>query len=84
MSRSTSLAMPATAAEAMAWAQLQLNFPSAAEKMDEWRATIQSLIGFVEASKSQHTEPSQRPWTATAAQADSHVEGGTPTVQSSP
>jgi hypothetical protein len=36
----------------MARAQMLLNFPPAPEKMDEWRATIQSLIGFAEASKS--------------------------------
>jgi hypothetical protein len=41
--------MPSTASKAMAQAQLLLRFPLAAGQMDEWIATIQSLIGFVEA-----------------------------------
>ena len=36
--------MPGTAAKKVARAQLLLNFPPAADKMDEWRATIQSLL----------------------------------------
>nr|XP_020152208.1 uncharacterized protein LOC109737488 [Aegilops tauschii subsp. strangulata] len=47
--RSTSsTSMPSTATKAMARAQLLLRFPPAAEQMDEWRATIQSLLGFAE------------------------------------
>ena len=54
MVRSTSSSpMPSIAMEAMAWAQLLLRFPPAAEQMDEWRATIQSLLGFAEAGGSQ-------------------------------
>ena len=34
----------AHALEALARAQLLLDFPPAAEKLDEWRATIRSLI----------------------------------------
>lgn len=50
MTRSTSSSsMPSTASEAMARAQLLLRFPPAAEQMDEWCATIQSLLGFAEA-----------------------------------
>ena len=37
---------PATPAEALARAQLLLDYPPTADKIDEWRATIQSLIGF--------------------------------------
>jgi hypothetical protein len=45
--------MPTTTAEALAQAQVLLNFPPGPpEKMDEWRATIQSLLGFAEAQKS--------------------------------
>ena len=40
--------MPSTTLEAMARAQLLLRFPPMAEQMDEWRATIQSLLGFAE------------------------------------
>ena len=76
--------MPATTAEVMARAQLLLNFLPAADKMDKWRDTIQSLINFVEASKSQQAELLQRPRMATAAQADGRVEGAAPMVQSPP
>nr|XP_020163445.1 guanine nucleotide-binding protein G(s) subunit alpha isoforms XLas-like [Aegilops tauschii subsp. strangulata] len=52
--RSTSSTpIPSTTTEAMARAQLLLRFSPAAEQMDEWRATIQSLLGFAEAGGSQ-------------------------------
>ena len=38
--------LPATPAEALARAQLLLDFPPAADKADDWRAAIQSLIAF--------------------------------------
>ena len=37
---------PTTPAEALARAQLLLDYPPTVDKTDEWRATIQSLIGF--------------------------------------
>ena len=37
---------PTTRAEALARAQLLLDYPPMSDKIDEWRATIQSLIGF--------------------------------------
>ena len=37
---------PTTPAEALARAQLLLDYPPAEDKIDQWRATIQSLIGF--------------------------------------
>ena len=43
-SRSTQLSPPPTPAEALASAQLLLDFPPAAEKLNEWRATIRSLV----------------------------------------
>ena len=52
MTQSTSSSsMPSTTLEAMARAQLLLRFPPAVEQMDEW-ATIQSLLGFIEAEGS--------------------------------
>ena len=57
--RSATSALPSTATEAMARARLLLRFPLVAERMDEWRATIQSLIGFTEAGEPQQTGPSQ-------------------------
>ena len=37
---------PTTLAEALARAQLLLDYPPTSDKIDEWRATIQSLIGY--------------------------------------
>ena len=37
---------PTTPAEALARAQLLLDYPPMADKINDWRATIQSLIGF--------------------------------------
>ena len=37
---------PKTPEEALARAQLLLDYPPAPDKIDDWRATIQSLIGF--------------------------------------
>ena len=37
---------PKTSEEALARAQLLLDYPPTADKIDEWRSTIQSLIGF--------------------------------------
>ena len=48
----SSTSMPSTTTEAMARAQLLLRFSPAAELMDEWRATIQSLLGFTKAGGS--------------------------------
>lgn len=44
--RSSHRSPPPTPAEALARAQLLLDFPPAADKLDEWRATIQSLLSF--------------------------------------
>ena len=37
---------PTTPAEALARAELLLDYPPTSDKIDEWRATIQSLIGY--------------------------------------
>nr|XP_020159504.1 uncharacterized protein LOC109744769 [Aegilops tauschii subsp. strangulata] len=66
----------------MARAKLLLNFPPAADKMDEWRATIQSLIGCAKANKSQHGEPLRRPQATLPALAGDDVERTTPAVLS--
>jgi hypothetical protein len=44
--RSSHHSIPPSPAEALARAQLLLNFPPPADKLDEWRGTIQSLISF--------------------------------------
>jgi hypothetical protein len=76
--------MPSTASKAMARAQLLLKFPPAADQMDEWRATIQILIGFAEVGGSQWAGPPRPPQAATTAHATGRVDGVTPTVQSPP
>src|SRR4051812_35766395 len=52
--------------------------------MDEWRATIQSLIGFTEAGGSQWAGPPWHPQAATTARAAGRAKGATPMVQSPP
>ena len=50
---------PATAAEALARAQLLLDYPPTADKIDDWRATIQSLIGFANGDTQRQPSTSQ-------------------------
>lgn len=56
-SRSSHPNMPSTVTKAMARAQMLLDFPPKPDKMDEWRATIWSLIKFADANISQFVEP---------------------------
>jgi len=58
--RSTQLSPPPTPAEALARAQLLLDFPPAAEKLDEWRATIRSLVGVANQDEPRPAGPSGR------------------------
>src|SRR3954466_16420502 len=58
--RSTQLSPPHTPAEALARAQLLLDFPPAAEKLDEWRATIQSLVAITNKDDPRPARPSGR------------------------
>ena len=62
----------------MARAQLLLRFLPVADQMDEWRATIQSLIGFAEAGGSQRAGPSRTPQATTTALAAGRTEGASP------
>jgi hypothetical protein len=84
MLRSSSTSMPSTTSKAMARAQLLLKFPPTADQMDEWRATIQSLIGFAEAGGSHRAGPPRPPQAAATAHAAGYADGATPTVQSPP
>ena len=58
--RSTQLPPPPTPAEALARAQLLLDFPPAVEKLDEWRATIRSLVGIANKDEPRPAGPSCR------------------------
>ena len=58
--RSTQLSPPPTPAEALARAQLLLDFPPAAEKLDEWRATIRSLVAVANKDDPRPAGPSGR------------------------
>ena len=55
---------PTTPAEALARAQLLLDYPLTADKTDEWRATIQSLIGFANGDTARDQAPRCRARTA--------------------
>src|SRR3990170_6191757 len=83
ISRSSHRSPPATAAEALARAQLLLDFPPTADKLEDWRATIQSLIGF--ANGDVHQRPSaSRPRQANSAHAGGDKTGGGATTVRSP
>ena len=58
--RSTQLSPPPTPAEALARAQLLLDFPPVAEKLDEWRATIRSLVAVANKDDLRPAGPSGR------------------------
>src|SRR6187399_1006801 len=76
--------LPATPAEALARAQLLLDFPPAADKADDWRATIQSLIAFANGDTPQQPTTS-RPRQVSQARADGDkTVGGATTVHSPP
>ena len=80
--RSTSSSpLPSTTSEAMARAQLLLRFLPAAEHMDEWHSTIQSLFIFTEAGGSRRAGPPQPPQATAIAP---HTRGAIPMVQSPP
>src|SRR3954463_1059484 len=75
---------PATPAEALARAQLLLDYPPMADKLDGWRATIQSLIGFANGdTPRQHSASQPRPVTQARTDGAKHG-GGANTVHSPP
>jgi hypothetical protein len=76
--------MPSTASKAMVRAQLLLRFPPAAEQMDEWCATIQSLLGYAEAGGSRRAGPPRLPQATATAHTAARTEGAVPMVQSPP
>ena len=51
--------LPTTPAEALARAQLLLDYPPTSDKIDEWRATIQSLIGYANSDTPQRPNASR-------------------------
>ena len=84
-SRSSHLSPPPTRAEALARAQLLLDFPPAPEKLEEWRATIQSLLSLADDVEPQQGEPSRRPSSALVRGGDGRkAGGGTTTIRSAP
>ena len=76
--------MPGIAPKAMARARLLLRFPPAAEQMDQWRSTIQSLLGFSKAGGSRRACRLQIPQATATVRAASRTKGAVPTVQSPP
>src|SRR3954462_10860429 len=75
--------LPATPAEALARAQLLLDYPPTADKLDGWRATIQSLIGFANGDTPRQPSASQ-PRPAVQARFDGAKTGGGATTVHSP
>src|SRR4051812_19061362 len=75
--------LPATPAEALARAQLLLDFPPTPDKIDNWRATIQSLIGFANGDTPRQLTTSQ-PRRASQTRADGDKTGGGATTVHSP
>src|SRR4051812_18182534 len=68
--------LPATPAEALARAQLLLDYPPTADKLDGWRATIQSLIGFANGDTPRQPSASQPRPTAQARTDGAKTGGG--------
>src|SRR3954466_601481 len=75
--------LPATPAEALARAQLLLDYPPTADKINDWRATIQSLIGFANGDTPRQPSTSQ-PRRVSQARADGDKTGGGATTVHSP
>ena len=59
-SRSVQVSLPPTPAEALARAQLLLDFPPTTGKLDEWRATIRSLVAVANKDEPSSVEPPDR------------------------
>ena len=78
-----SLVPPTTPAEALARAQLLLDYPPTADKIDEWRATIQSLISFANGDTPRQPSTSL-PRQDCQARADGDKTGGGATTVHSP
>src|SRR4051812_43412968 len=74
--------LPSTPAEALARAQLLLDYPPAVDKAEDWRATIQSLIAFANNDTPQQPATS-RPRQVEKTKADGDkTAGGATTVHS--
>src|SRR3954464_12763466 len=76
--------LPATPAEALARAQLLLDYPPTADKLDDWRATIQSLIGFANGDTPRQPSSSQPRQVGQARTDGAKTGGGATTVHSPP
>src|SRR3954464_5764788 len=59
-SRSVQVSLPPTPAEALARARWLLDFPPTTGKLDEWRATIRSLVAVANKDEPTPTEPPGR------------------------
>ena len=75
---------PTTPAEALARAQLLLDYPPAEDKIDQWRATIQSLIGFANGDTPRQPNTSQPRQDGQARAGGDETGGGATTMQSPP
>ena len=78
------LSPPPTPAEALARVQLLLDFPPAAEKLDEWRATIRSLVPIANKDDPRPAGPSGRRSTEPLHAGAGRTGGAAATVHSPP
>src|SRR3954468_21011337 len=75
---------PAPHAEALARAQLLLDYSPTADKLDDWRATIQSLIGFANGDTPRQHSASQPRQVGQARTDGAKTGGGAITAHSPP
>ena len=83
-SQSTQLSPPPTPAEALARVQLLLDFPPAAKKLDEWRATVWSLVGITNNDGLWPVEPVDHRFARLPRASGGHASGDAATVYSPP
>ena len=75
---------PTTPAEALARAQLLLGYPPTSDKIDEWRATIQSLIGYANGDTPRRPSASPPRQDRRTRAGGDETGGGATTMQSPP
>ena len=75
---------PTTPAEALARAQLLLDYPPMSDKINEWRATIKSLIGYANDDTPRRPSASPSRQGCRARAGGDETGGGATTMQSPP
>ena len=76
--------LPTTPTEVLARAQLLLDYPPTSDKIDEWRATIQSLIGYANGDTPRRPSASPPRQGCRTRAGGNETGGGATTMQSPP